>query len=183
MGQDCQSGRRAELVGIQCPVGCRQHKGMWCCEAPRHQGSPMPAPCHFSCSACWYQTSLSLNPPISWGNEWVWRFQGITAPRLSHGSSPRNSLSLQTTQGWGKALAGTPHQPPSSPTEKHGTSTGSKPVSASWELLPWKAWTRLCPKWLQLPQHSPGQAPAHQTWLWHSVTLKIARLFPIATFP
>lgn len=83
VGQDCQCRRRAELVGIQCPVGCREHKGMWCCEAPQHQGSSVPAPCHFSCSACWYQASMSPHPPFSWGNEWVWRFQGIPSPRLS----------------------------------------------------------------------------------------------------
>lgn len=50
---------------------------------------------------------------------------GLEIPRqhslsLSHRSSPRNSPSLHTTQGWGKGLAGAPHQPPSTPKQSTG---------------------------------------------------------------
>lgn len=173
--------------GSGCPVRCKEHKGMWCCKAPQHQGSPVPAPCHSSCSARWYQPSMSLHPPFSWGNDWVWRFQGITAPAFPMGALQGTAQVLRPPKDGAKDWQMPHTNLPAAPQQSTGTSTGSKPVSAPGSLsvasldptasqvassAPVQPWASPCTSGLAMalshPQNSksqdlPQEPPSHST--------------------
>lgn len=175
----------AELVGIQLPRRMQRTQGNGVLRSPTTARAAQCQP-RAAAHALHAGTRAVCAPILPFlGGMSAFGDSKASQPHLSHGSAPRNCPSLQPSQGWGKGMAAAPHHPPSSPTAKHRPSTGSKPVSASSELLQWKAWTQLCPKWLHVPQHSPGQGPAHQTRLQHSVTLRTAspKTFPKSHLP
>lgn len=128
------AGEGQSWWGSGCPVRCREHKGMWCCKAPQHQGSPVPAPCHSSCSARCYQPSMSPHCPFSWCNDWVWRFQGITAPAFPMGALQGTAQVLRPPKDGAKDWQMPHTNLPAAPQQSTGTSTGSKPVSAPGSL-------------------------------------------------
>lgn len=163
-------GEKGRAGGVQLPSGVQGTQGN---VNPQHQGSPVPAPCH-SCSAPACPCILPFLGIMSGFGD-----PKASQPHLSHGSSPRTSPSLQTSQGWGKGLAGAPHRPPSSPSAKHRTSTASEPVSNSWESL-----DPAVSQVVSSPSAEPWASP-HEAWLWHSATLRTAspRTFPKSHLP
>lgn len=118
------------------------------CEPPTPgQSSASPVPLMLC-------TSMSLHPPFSWNNDWVWRSQGITAPAFPMGALQGPAQAFRPARDGAKDWQ-VPHTDlPAAPQQ----STGHQ-QHQSLSLTPGKAWTQLCPRRFHLPQQSPGEAP------------------------